>query len=404
MHILLLSGGKVFKSAYGGEDLFTRSLGRWLANNRHEATLLGVEFAGTRARYLSYDAVKSIVAPVTDKKKKSRKFGLAYLLYSLRTVIWMFQLLKILLINAKYPIDIIHAQDSGYTGLAAIAASKILKIPIIVTLHGIRYDQIKSNPYVNKILKKITLKIEHRLDVLTLRNANIITLVNSTLKDYVEPIAPKNMIVTIPVAINKENFEFSTTKRDETRKELGLDNKSNVLGFVGRLSYEKNLFTLFDSFAAAVKSDSSLKLVLVGEGPLEFELKNRAGELGINDKVIFCGFRNDIGNILSSIDIFVLPSFIEGTSNALLQAMMGSRAILCSNIPGNREIVTNDYEALMINPKDRDGFTNAILQLFSDEKLKNRLGRNARNTAAQYEEDVIFPKFIRFYQDLKKGK
>lgn len=185
---------------------------------------------------------------------------------------------------------------------------------------------------------------------------------------------------------------------------MGLDNKSYVLGFVGRLSYEKNLFTLFDAFAAAVKSNSSLKLVLVGEGPLEFELKNRAGELGINDKVIFCGFRNDIGNILSSIDIFVLPSLIEGTSNALLQAMMESRAILCSNIPGNREIVTNDYEALMINPKDRDGFTNAILQLFSDEKLKNRLGRNARNTAAQYEEDVIFPKFIRFYQDLRKGK
>ena len=396
-----MSAGKVFKNAFGGEDLFTRNLGRWLASNQHEATLIGIEFAGIRARYLSQDTIKNqATSNITKKKSNKKKIGGGYLIYSLRTIIWLFQVVKILSINAKHPIDIIHAQDSGYTGLAAIAASKILNVPVIITLHGIRYDQIKSNPYVNKILKKITLKFEHRLDVFTLTNADIITLVSSTMEHYVERVAPKSIIETVPVAINKNNFEFSEAKRQSLRRELGIGDKSNVFGYVGRLSYEKNLFTLLGSFADAANSDSSLKLVLVGEGPLEFELRKKALELGIEDKVIFCGFRYDIGNILCGIDVFVLPSYIEGTSNALLQAMTCGRAIICTDISGNREVVTNDKEALMINPDDRNGFTKAILLLSSDDKLRSRLGHNARISAAQYQEDLIFPKFVRYYHDL----
>lgn len=398
-----MSAGKVFKSAFGGEDLFTRNLGSWLVNNHHDATLMGIEFAGIRARYLSQETIKNqATSNMMKKKRGTKKNGLSYLIYSLRTVIWLFQVVKILSINAKHPIDIIHAQDSGYTGLAAIAASKILNIPVIITLHGIRFNQIKSNPYVNQILKKITLKIEHGLDVFTLNNANVITLVSSTFKNYTEVVALQSNIVTVPVAINKDNFKFSDTKRELFRRELGIYNKSILIGYVGRLSYEKNLFTLLHSFAEASKSDSSLKLVLVGEGPLEFELRKKTQDIHIQDQVIFCGFRNDIGNVLSGIDIFVLPSYIEGTSNALLQAMMCSRPIVCSDIAGNREIVTNDKEALMINPEDGNGFTRAILLLSSDEELRSRLGHNARISAAQYDEDIVFPKFVRFYQDLCK--
>lgn len=400
-----MSAGKVIKTPFGGEDLFTRLLGNWLANIHQEVTLIGIEFAGIRARHLTHDNVNNQVsANVIRKRNKPKKIGIGYLLYSLRMVIWLLQVLKILSINVIHPINLIHAQDSGFTGLAAIVAGKILNVPVIITLHGIRYKQIESNLYVNNRIKKIALKIEHKLDVFTLRRAEIVTIVSSSMKYYVQEVAPKSNIVTIPVAIKSKDFEFSDVKRKLIRRELGIDSKSNVLGFVGRLSYEKNLITLLYSFADALKIDASLKLLLVGDGPLEYELRNKASELHIEDNVIFCGFRSDISDILSSIDIFVLPSFIEGTSNALLQAMSCGRAIICSDISGNRELVTNKKEALLINPNDRDGFRNAINLLSSDEILRSRLGLNAKNIARQYDEYVVLPKLLQCYEDLTKSR
>ena len=397
MHIVLLSAGKVFKPPYGGEDLHTRLFGKWLANFNQEVTLIGIDFAGIRARRLTHNKISS-----SKKQNNPKKIGLRYLAYSLRMLIWLLQVLKILSINATHPINLIHAQDSGYTGLAAIIAGKILNLPVIITLLGIRYIQIESNPYINDTLKKIALKFERKLDRFTLRRADFVTIVSSTMKYYVQEAAPKSTIVTIPAAIKTKNFEFSKQKRELLRRELKIENECKVLGYVGRLSYEKNLINFLNSFADALKFDCSLKLILVGEGPLEFELRKITVDLHIEEKVIFCGFRNDIGNILSGIDIFVLPSFIEGTSTALIQAMTCGRAIICSNISGNIELVTNNKDALLIDPNDRVGFRDAIILLSSDEILRSRLGSNAKINSSQYDEEIVFPKILQYYKDLSK--
>jgi glycosyltransferase involved in cell wall biosynthesis len=399
LHILLLSAGKVFKSPYGGEDLFTRLLAKWISGTHHAVTLLGIEFAGMRVRYLTNNGRDSDLTPVS-RSKKNQNIGPGYLLYSLRSVIWMLQVLKIFSVNMIRPISIIHAQDSGYTGLAAIVAGKILNIPVVITLHGIRYTQIKSNPFVNHTLKKIVLKLERKLDMFTLRRANVVTVVSSTLKEYVQELAPDTPLVTIPVALNLKKYSFSPLKRVSLRKEMGLENKFTIVGFVGRLSYEKNLFTLIKSFANALQSNSSLRLILAGEGPLESELRKLTINMHIIDKVIFCGFRNDVDRILSGIDIFVLPSLIEGTSNALLQAMACGRAIICSDIPGNRELVTNNRESIIVEPQDQNGLCKAIISLASDEMLRNRLGSNAKIIAEKYSEEKVFPKFTEHYDNL----
>ena len=96
------------------------------------------------------------------KEKNARNqsgFGLVlvlrYISYSLRMIIWLFQVLRIVSINLRSKITLINVQDSGYTGLAAIIASKILDIPVIISLHGIRYKEIESNPFLNKTIKKL---------------------------------------------------------------------------------------------------------------------------------------------------------------------------------------------------------------------------------------------------------
>ena len=147
MHVLLLSAGKVLKTPFGGEDIFTRLLGKWLANKHHEVTLMGIEFAGIKVKRLTYNNVKDErISIVGTKKNKTKKFGLSYLSYSLRTVFWIFQVLKIILINITDPINIIHAQDSGYTGLAAIVTTLLSALCDLAT----RFHPPYTSPLANK--------------------------------------------------------------------------------------------------------------------------------------------------------------------------------------------------------------------------------------------------------------
>ena len=91
-------------------------------------------------------------------------------------------------------------------------------------------------------------------------------------------------------------------------------------------------------------------LVLVGTGLLESKLKEFVTKYDLEDKVIFSGVRDDIGKILAGLDVFVLPSYTEGLSMSLLEAMACGRAVICSDIPYNHELVSHQREALLINP------------------------------------------------------
>jgi glycosyltransferase involved in cell wall biosynthesis len=421
LHICLLSAGRVFANVYGGEEMFTISLGNWLAKDGHDVSLMGIDYAGLKSKFLhdSYrnrqsgddssitiknnnDRTNNDVGNENNKKlikrDKINRFNLRHLLYSLRLVIWVFQVIKIVSINLKKPVTLIHAQDAGYTGLAAVVSGRILRIPVIISLHSFRYRLIELEPSIPRIFRKALLKLERSLDVFAIKNANNIMVVNSSLEEYCKQITDKKIYFFTP-AIKSKNFEFSENKRDNIRKELGLDRKSKVIGYVGRLTPEKNLLNFLVSFAKLVSEDPSLiKLVIAGIGPMERELKKFITQNNIKDKVIFCGARNDIGSILSSLDIFVLPSYTEGLSTALLEAMTCGRAIVCSDIPGNRELLTHNKEGLLVNPNDSESLKSNIQLLCNDGTLRLKLGNNAKMKASQYTEDIVFESLLKHYQ------
>jgi glycosyltransferase involved in cell wall biosynthesis len=391
--------------ADGGEGRFTISLGNWLARQDHDVTLMGSRFASVKTKRLSKSAIKEDdKEKIIIKQKKIKAIFPPYSIYALsRLVMSLLWILKILLLNIKYPITLIHAQDTGYSGLSAVISGKILGIPVIISSHGIRHKTLES--IIQGRLKKVLLKIEYGLDIFTIKNANRIIVVNPSIKNYFEQIIPKKIIDVIPIPIKLKNFEFSEANRDLIRKELRIeDNKTKVIGFVGRLGSEKNVFTLLISFANVVKNDPLIKLVLVGTGPLEPKLREYVSKSGIEDKIIFCGVRYDIGRLLAGFDIFVLISYIEGLSTALLEAMASGRAVIVSNIPANRELVTHNQEGLLVNPYNPEELEQAIQLLSNDHLLRLKLGYNAKNRVSQYDEDIVFPKILQYYQTLSRER
>lgn len=106
----------------------------------------------------------------------------------------------------------------------------------------------------------------------------------------------------------------------EIRKELGVKENELVVGHIGRLSAQKNHTFLLKTFAEMVKERPSSKLLLVGMGELEQQLREQTHTLGIEKNVIFAGVRSDIPRVLSAMDVFVFPSLYEGMPNTVIEA------------------------------------------------------------------------------------
>lgn len=115
----------------------------------------------------------------------------------------------------------------------------------------------------------------------------------------------------IPNAIEKEPFLYNEATRIKKRKELGIGDEL-VIGHIGRISYQKNHRLLVLIFNEIVKINPSSKLLIIGVGEKEAEIKRLVSECGINDKVLFLGKRTDVNELYQAMDAFVMPSFFEG--------------------------------------------------------------------------------------------
>ena len=390
----MLTSGRIIESPFG-EERFTRSLGKWLLKHGLNVVIIGSTFTGIKSEFLNKDELDQ---NKKDDGIKIRMLRIPHAIYMLSRLFFsLLYFLEIYSINKKSPIRLIHAQDTGYSALAAVMANKIMKIPVVLSSHGIRHKSLES--ILTGRFERILLKFEYKLDVFTIKNANSLIAINPDIKMYYEKIINRT-VEFIPNPIKIKNFEFSSTARSFIRKEFGIDDQIKLVGYIGRLSPEKNLNTLLESFAKVIRDNSLVRLVIVGSGPQEFMLKDMVRKHNMEDKVIFCGLRNDISKILSALDIFVLPSYTEGLSSALLEAMSCGRAIICSNIPANRLLVVHNLEGLLIHPDNVMELSNAIQLLSIDDYLRLKLGNNAKIKANEYDEDIIFPKIVQHYSTI----
>ena len=244
---LILKQGRILELPEQGEVNASFSLGKWLTKKNLDVSIMGCGFASVKTKHLS----ESLIEEKKDNERK--KIKVLYPPY----IIWLFSrlfmsmlwILKILSMNSKKPIKLIHAQDTGYSGLAAILSGKILRKPVILTSHGIRHKTLEST--LRGKLNKLILKFEYSLDIFTVKNADYVIGISPAIKNYYEKLTKKK-IEYIPITIKVKNFEFSQTDRELIRKEFKIEKKTVLIGYVGRFFPEKNLLTLLKAFSEAI--------------------------------------------------------------------------------------------------------------------------------------------------------
>ena len=275
------------------------------------------------------------------------------------------KVLKQLLIEVD--IDIIHGHYLFPAGAAAVEIGKKHGIKTYVTAHGSdMFEMYKKQSFMRSTIKKVLKKADV---VFAVSNA----LKKEILKTNVSGIENKTRLYWNSVDIDKFKINENTSFK------LNFENNKPIVLFVGNIIKRKNVNVLLDAKKLA-KSDYNL--VIVGDGPLLNQLKDKVKKENISD-VYFMGARKDVENIIPCADVLVLPSFSESFGLVLIEALACGKPVIGSDVGGIKEIITSDV-GLLIDPNNSENVSEAIDKMILDDKFRNNLASNARSRAKDF--------------------
>lgn len=163
-------------------------------------------------------------------------------------------------------------------------------------------------------------------------------------------------------AIDVQKYRFRQDKREELRNSLGYKNSDVVIGHVGRFAHPKNHLFLVEIFSYIVKRNSKYKLMLVGEGSLESEVRAVVENKKLSENVKFLGRREDVNLLYSAMDVFLFPSLYEGLGNALIEAQANGLACVASSAIPQQARILSSYKVLSLE-KDAEYWAKEVVNL-----------------------------------------
>ena len=187
------------------------------------------------------------------------------------------------------------------------------------------------------------------------------------------------------IGIDTSRFAYNPD-REYLRKEIKLEERDLILISVGELITRKNHETVIDAIAELKKPH--IHYVIAGEGELEQHLMDKIKGLGLNN-VHLLGYRSDINKLCNSSDIFVMPSFQEGLSVAMMEAMACSLPIIASRIRGNVDLIENCKGGYLVDVKDVKGYMEAVEKLSSSPEDRDKMGKYNMKKVKAYSIDNV---------------
>ena len=265
--------------------------------------------------------------------------------------------------------DIIHTHNTA-AFIDGVIASKMAGVPVIIhTDHARAFPDKKRYMLAEWFLSRFTTKIvavsEHT---------------RSKLIEY-EKLSPSKVIV-IPNGIDERKYAVTADHRK--KKELGIEKHYPILGLGVRLIEQKGVEYLLKAMPSILQEFPKTMLLIAGGGPFQQNLQTMSEKLGIAQAVKFLGFRLDMPEILSILDIYVLPSIWEGMPLVILEAMAAKKPIVATKVGGIPEAVIHNHSGLLVPPKDPEALANAILKILKNSNLAASLAENAYNRFLKY--------------------
>lgn len=277
-------------------------------------------------------------------------------LRNLSFISWIVTVIKLFKIINKKKIDLIHSNGSRATIYGGIAA-KISGIPLIWHVRIADCDKI-----LDRILARFSTKI--------IAISNAVNKRFDWLKDN-----SKKTIVYNGIDIKKFN---PSVNGEKIRKEFHITKKKQLVGIVGRLDWYKGHKFFLNAAKAVSEELPQVNFIIVGEGEKRITLEKQVKQLNIEDKVTFTGKREEIPEIIASLDLFVLSSVSEGFGRVVAEAMACGKPVVASNIGGLPEVVVDQVTGILVPMRNPVAIAKAIIEILNNKSKAEQMGRAGR--------------------------
>ena len=245
--------------------------------------------------------------------------------------------------------DIIHTHTAKAGTLGRIAGTmyrwltwKTLigrprQLRIVHTFHGHVFHSYYS-PAKTRIFLTIEKALARASDRIIVLSEQQLSEINSHFG-----VGKRDRFSIVPLGIDVDLLNPDGASLHRIREEIGAGERDIVVGFVGRLTEIKNI-SLFLRTAALYWDDRRIKFVIVGDGHLRESLQQEASSLGLGNKAVFLGNRNNVSEIYGALDIVALTSFNEGTPLSLIEAMAAGKAVISTGVGGVKDLLGDERD------------------------------------------------------------
>ena len=303
-----------------------------------------------------------------------------------------FSILELIRIIKKNNIDIIHTQGAAALDLVAVLAARQTNIPIIITRPVMLCDQV----HYSKIKRKFYELIDQYI---TLKLANRIVAVSELgrriLFNRYKVLSSKIQVIHNGIDLNK--FEIQ-----KNNKRTKVFNSYVNIGMVAHLSPFKGWYDFINVINLINNSTPNrIKAFIIGDGIMRKELESEVLKLGLNGVINFTGYKDNIRELLSNLDLFLFTSHREGLSVAVLEALSSGLPIIATNIGGINEQINIGKNGFVLEKGDIAGMANKCNQLISNEELRLKMGIESRKIAEQrFSEKRMLLEHVECYKDI----
>lgn len=329
-----------------------------------------------------------IVQPESPLHQKACEAELPVLPFKIRNEFDLPAILRLAWAMKRKKCLLVHFHDAHSAAVGSVAAS-LAKVPFRIITRRVDFPLKKNYFSRRKYMKNVDA---------------IIAISEGVKKVLVEGgVDPENVEV-ISSGIDFSSFEEDSsalTSKDYLHREFSFAVDDYLVGIVAHLADHKGHQYLIQATKILKQQAPKIKTIIVGEGPLSMELNRQAKELDVEDIIFFLGFRKDIPKILSSLDLFVLSSHLEGMGSSILDAMASRLPVVATKVGGIPEVVINGETGLLVPPRNPSALARAILRLYSDKTLASRLGQKGYELVhRKFSAEAMADKVVRLYEKI----
>lgn len=290
-------------------------------------------------------------------------------------------------------LDLMHVHYALPHATSAYIARQIMAergktVPIITTLHGTDITLVGKDPSYKHV-------VEYSID-----KSDGVTAVSEYLKqETYNNFEIKQDIRVIPNFIDLEHFKKSN--KSHFKKAI-CPNGEKVVVHVSNFRKVKRVPEVITIFSKILEHGIEAKLLLAGDGPERVKAEQQCRELGMCEHVRFLGKLEEVEEILSIADLFLIPSGSETFGLAALEAMSCSVPVISTNIGGLPELNIEGETGYLCDLDDTDCMARHAVNILTDDALHARLSQNARKRAERFNQDVIVTEYEQFYEEVRE--